>query len=311
MNAWYDAALPDDARAMAHLSAFLATTPDFGLSSSLTTLSSSPSSDDDSAIQAKKQARPKHEIEILHAKHNELQRQLQLLQLLRAPPKPVTPWQARAMRQAEAAQRTLQENSRLKRLVSDQRKVLSALERSLRKCPRLESPSPSYAEDTTLFQHLLQQQFDKMESEWIQRRLYDASAPLRHTTLERSPEDGAIASFRFVAKMSAPLDYKSMAQVFWTHKTGLLGPSCSVHRTIDHNIVYMRELARYADLGVPVMETHDCFGRFLEPGRVVMVWRSLGQGETITPHGADHLVGHRWGWYDAIFELERRVMIGS
>ncbi|KDO21998.1 hypothetical protein SPRG_12857, partial [Saprolegnia parasitica CBS 223.65] len=234
MNTWstYDATLADDddVHAMAHMSAFLATTPDFGLGSSLDTPSSNPSSDDDSATQAKKHARPKHEIEVLHAKHMELQRQLQLLQLLRAPPRPLTPWQARAMRQAEAAQRTLQENSRLKRLVNEQRKVLAALERSLRKCPRLLSRDPTIHtedDDTTPFKRLLQRQYDKMESEWIQRRLYDGTTPLRHTTLERSTEDGAIASFHFVAKMIAPLDYTSMAHVFWTHKTGLLGPSCS------------------------------------------------------------------------------------
>ncbi|EQC28181.1 hypothetical protein SDRG_14006 [Saprolegnia diclina VS20] len=289
----------DEAMCMAHISAFLATTPDFGFGSS-----SSPTSSDTSLsrpsvdnLRSTKRSRPKDEMARLQATHVELERQLQLLQLLRRPQRTLTPWQARARRVAEAAQRSLQENSRLRRLIDDQRKVLDTLERAVTKRPRC-APLDSTSDGSAVAKipQLVLDHYDKMESEWIRRRLYDAKAPLRQMTVERSAVDGTMRSFSMVAKMSAPLDYTSLGDLFWTHKTGFLGPSCTVQHTITDDVVCTRELIHRPDVPELVLETHDCLGRFHEPGRMVMVWRSLSANETITRHGADHLVGHRWGW---------------
>ncbi|EQC28178.1 hypothetical protein SDRG_14003 [Saprolegnia diclina VS20] len=278
------------------MSAFLAPTRDFGLDAS-SSAPSSLSSNDGVVHLTKKRTRPKLEIERLHAKHTELQRQLQLLQLLRPPQRALTPWRARAMRLAEAAQRARQENTRLRSLVDDQRRLLEALKRTVTKRPRLASiESDGQLHVAAKWGLLLQEQYGKMESEWIRRRLYDAVEPLRHTTLERSTKDGAMTRFGFLAKMHAPLDYKSMADLVWTHKPLFLGPSCSVYHTIHTDMVCTRELTHFSDLDIPVLETHDCFGRFLKPDRVVIVWRSLREDEAMVAPNPSHLVGHRCGW---------------
>ncbi|KDO24892.1 hypothetical protein SPRG_09536 [Saprolegnia parasitica CBS 223.65] len=301
----------DEATSMEHISAFLATMSDFGPSSPTTSVDpvpSSPSSDEaPPTINTKKRARrerPKQEIEYLHAKHADLQRQLQLLQLLRAPPKALQPWQERAMRQAEAAQRTLQENSRLKNLVEDQLKVIHTLERILTKRPRLSTfggshidgkhPVLGVANHEVDLEQLLQQQYDKMDSEWIRRRLYDAAAPLKQATLERSA-DGDTIGLGFVAKMKIPLDFQSMADVLWSHKTGLLGPACTVLHAYHPNLVYTQEITPLPDATMPMLETRDGVRRFDEANRVVILWRSIIEDEA-NPHGAGHLIGSRWGW---------------
>ncbi|EQC28179.1 hypothetical protein SDRG_14004 [Saprolegnia diclina VS20] len=293
----------DEATCMAHISAFLATTSDFGLDASAlpTSTHDTPSSPscDEPLLPSKKRSRPKHEIEHLHATHAELERQLQLLQLLRPPSKALGPWQARAIHQAEAAQRSLHENSRLKDLVAEKRKLLDAVERILTKRPRFALTEPSHDEK---MEQRLQLQLDQMDSEWIRRRLYDATPSTRETTIERSAKDGAIVSFGSVAKLVAPLDFESMGELLWAHKASYLGPSCRVQRAAHKNLAYTRELVHIADFSLPALETQDCFRRFVEPDRIVILWRSLSDDEDIALPAAGHLIGHRWGW----LEIERK-----
>ncbi|OQS08026.1 hypothetical protein THRCLA_00003, partial [Thraustotheca clavata] len=150
------------------LSAFLATTSEFA----------EPTEPSCSTRKRRFTDKPKEELQYLRAKQFELAKQLQQLksntQLLCTKDS----WKTRAIDQAQQAHRSRQENSRLKKLVEEQLKVIQALERIVNKKPRLLSFPTSadslwkqailgiHERDDQL-ERLAQYQYDRLDSEWI------------------------------------------------------------------------------------------------------------------------------------------------
>ncbi|OQR82343.1 hypothetical protein ACHHYP_16197 [Achlya hypogyna] len=332
-DAFGDGALVDDAVSVEHISAFLATTTDFGdletfdvadapvtppraASSPATSQDrASASSPDDSdetsqpaAPKKRLRERPKQELEYLRSKHTALEQQLRTLQAAQRMTTTLSePWQARAIDQAQAAQRALQENSRLKGLVEDQIKVVHALERILTKRPRLSAIGSndglwkqailSFDDHAADLEQLMAYQRGRLESEWIRHKIHDATErgeTIKRVLLEGSPGDRHMG-LGYVAVMTMPLDFRSMADIMWEHKTGMLGATCKIVHTYHNDLVYTREDVVLPDARMPVLESRDGIRRYIEADRVVILWRSIVEDQ-YRPHVAGHLVCNRWGW---------------
>ncbi|KDO25184.1 hypothetical protein SPRG_09458 [Saprolegnia parasitica CBS 223.65] len=158
----------NDDTSIESLSDFLATTVDFGLATSTASTS------------RKRRASPKEELTYLRAKHEDLVAQYSALQS--AQPWEETSWKAKALAQAQDAQKARHENESLKATLHESLKLLHALQHVLHKRPKLAHFHIRATEDendlwrrailrTTQrhldLERLMALQYDKLETEWI------------------------------------------------------------------------------------------------------------------------------------------------
>ncbi|OQR88451.1 hypothetical protein ACHHYP_06806 [Achlya hypogyna] len=312
LEVFNDGAAEDAFASIETISAFLSSTVDF----SDPAASSSPSEDigtPPAQVGKRPYQRPKKELEYLRAKHDTLTRQLKRLQERQCSVDDAVllPWKARAVEQAKSAQRALHENARLRELVEDQLSVIQALEKVLNKRPKLvQFPPPDVTWKQAILgttnrladlEQLMQHQLEKLECEWIRHGLHDAQIERKsfHKGFVESREQNANGDTNmgicFVGSKMAPLDFCTMSEIVWWHKTNPTGPNSAVLEAFHPDLVYVREDIVLPDPTMPVMEARTALRKYVLEDRVIIVWRSIVQ-DALQPHNSNNLICNREGW---------------
>ncbi|EQC25960.1 hypothetical protein SDRG_16178 [Saprolegnia diclina VS20] len=321
---------------LSHVSDFLAELGDFAApakpprqpqptaepSSSPSSSSSSPSSTLPTAPTKRMRTTPKEELEYLHSKQRYLLTQLKTLQAAVIVPTDDDPWHKRAQNQAQAAQRALQENVRLKAAYEDQLKMIQALERVFQKKPKLTHPTPKHhdllpwrrymlgvenrEED---LEAILRHQYDKLDTEFIRHKVY----PLRDslvgddtlTTREFVESTADNIVLHLVRCKRWPIDYESFSRILWDFVS--LNVKIPVKNKVDSErlqsfqndtLVYTRHTARTwsEHMDIPPVEGRTASMRFVEKDRVVIVWKSIADDALVPFSDQVHVKDNKAGW---------------
>ncbi|EQC28177.1 hypothetical protein SDRG_14002 [Saprolegnia diclina VS20] len=267
------------------LAAFLAATPAFGPSQ-----------------RKRRYQEPKAEIAYLRTKRDDLLAQLRALQ----PQQDVaalSPWQVRATEQAQLAQRSLQENVRLRGYVQDQLRVIAALENVLAKRPRLAAFASHEADRSVLgalhrestLEQLVQREFDRIDSVYVRHGLYGMLAtatPVRRAYVQSTDD---MLQLSVLTGMIMDFPMAGTADLIWADKTGVK-PNSTVLATIHTDLVYVKEVSSATShAAVPPLEAHMAVRRYTFADRIAIVWRSVLE-DTECPHAAENWVDNRSGW---------------
>ncbi|EQC28175.1 hypothetical protein, variant 2 [Saprolegnia diclina VS20] len=284
----------DAAPSVTDLSAFLASTRDFG--------NETATHNTDGSRKRRVREKTSDEVAYLQSKQRYLLRQLELLRDKHAIPAHAGVWQVRAIEQAQAAERAKQENARLKALVHDQLALARGMERMLLKRPKL-SAFPSMARYGVLgcehratdLRALLQHDYEAIESDHIRFGLHDLTArgtSTRKTFVETTVDDNL--HLHFVRLGNGPFDYAALSNLVWEHMTTKLGPSTERLLYEAPDLVYTKAVITLDDPTMPVLEVRTAARRYDHDGRVVVVWRSIVH-DALLPHAAGHLIDARHG----------------
>ncbi|EQC25961.1 hypothetical protein SDRG_16179 [Saprolegnia diclina VS20] len=272
------------------LSAFLASTTDFG----------------DGAKRAKGgYQRPKEELEYLRRKHDVLTQQLHALHAQQALVPVSSRWAVRAIEQTQLAQRSFLENKRLKEMVEGQLQMISSLQKMLLKHPSLSTFRPSTGLSILGIAHrreevdaLMAYHLERLESEWIRHRLYEAlddESPLNQLTVLEPSSTSPEIRLSYVGSQCMPLDFRTMGDVLWEHKLGDHHPISEILERYNDDLVYVREENELQNSDAPVLESRSIVQRIQQAQRVVMLWRSILE-DRLYPHAPNRLVANRMGW---------------
>ncbi|OQR85676.1 hypothetical protein ACHHYP_11563 [Achlya hypogyna] len=311
------------------VSDFLADLGDFGVEAAgvapvKTTLQpakeSSPSSTSSGSTK-RLRTTPKEELEYLHSKQRYLLGQLHRLQATVAQAPSSDPWQKRAQNQAQAAQRALQENARLKAALEDQLKMIQALERVFQKKPKVVDPTPKHGDllpwrrailgvsnREADIEALLRSQYDKLDTEFIRHHVYQ----LRDTLTDETPVKREFVQsqsdsilLHFVKCKRWPINFVQYSQILWDFvslNTRIQGKvkvdSERLQSFQNDTIVYTRHVANaWIDgIDIPPVEGRTAAMRFVEPDRVVIVWKSIAE-DALVPFMSDrHIRDNKCGW---------------
>ncbi|OQS06567.1 hypothetical protein THRCLA_01388 [Thraustotheca clavata] len=293
----------DESTSIATISEFLSTTIDFcdqtseSASSSIQLASRS--------IRRRLAPNPKEEIKYLQSKHRYLVRELQSLQ-----EKQVValadrnPWKLRAIAQAQAAQRSIQENERLKMLLQDQIKVIEGLEKVIAKRPKnseenLQSKLWRQAILTTEhrmtdLEELMRLQYDRFETEWIRHRMYEAMDTSDFVLKTFVENNGPGMTLNFVHCCPVSLNFVDMAEILWDHMT-LKGTHSTLIHSFHTDLVYLMHSIHLPDKSMPVLSSRIIYRRWIEGDRVIIAWQSI-QEDPLNPHDPNDLIDTRGGW---------------
>ncbi|KDO27953.1 hypothetical protein SPRG_20350 [Saprolegnia parasitica CBS 223.65] len=256
----------------------------------------------------------KQEIDALRAKETDLRATLDMLSKRAELPLNASVWETRAKDQVVAAQKTLQENTFLRNMLQEQLKTINALERVLKKKPKLVlTPQFDHDEwrtwrlgvDSVARDHsmraILSHLHDRMESELIKNSVYDLKDG--HLSLElRTRHNVLWFDFMQCHALDATMDV--VAAGLWAvfcqrvkiPRTSFLDSTGSILHQVDEDTVYTETRS---------VVTHNLFdvaveGRFLiqrivEATRTVFVYRSLLQDD-LFPHSPNGFRDNTLGW---------------
>ncbi|EQC35324.1 hypothetical protein, variant [Saprolegnia diclina VS20] len=289
----------NDDTSIESLSDFLATTVDFGLATSATSTS------------RKRRASPKEELAYLRVKHADLVAQYSALQS--AQPWEESSWKAKALAQAQNAQKARHENESLKTTLHESLKLLQALQHVLHKRPKLAHfPIRETDEENDLWrrailrttqrhsdlERLMALQYDKLETEWIRHGLFDAidtNTPLKSSLVQSAADDNAM-ELHFLRTALCPLPFRAMADLLWDHMTSNVpGTTQELLYAFEPDLVYIRLTTELSDAAMPALESRLAGRRWTEADRVVIAWRSIIE-DRLVPHDDNHLIENRVGW---------------
>ncbi|EQC28171.1 hypothetical protein SDRG_13998 [Saprolegnia diclina VS20] len=247
----------------------------------------------------------KSEIDYLRAKQVELSTELAQLQgRITAIPRDAI-WQRRAYDQAMGAHRALQERAQLQDAVQQQLQQLHALEDEfVVSAKRTKMAPPSVLQQEAVLnandreaalEALLQRQLEKLDSEWVRHRIYDAvdaNAVLQSSHLE--PHDDTVL-LRFLRCEPYTLPSDTMASVLWTHLTQRSPPPGHDAETFHADLAYTRQDSILELPSRPTLESRLACRRWTQKGRTVIAWRSI-LCDAHKPHDPSHLIENAWGW---------------
>ncbi|EQC31633.1 hypothetical protein SDRG_10798 [Saprolegnia diclina VS20] len=229
----------------------------------------------------------------LVAEANALTAQLALLQ--RNPRKRKIPWRDVAIAQANELQMVLHENKRLKEALSEHTRMAHALQKAMVqaqefqleewKCHRLPSDSARWKDG---LQKMLAEDHDHTNSHLIRHGLCDAVSEVESTQVRRHA-DGSVAAIDKLTHVYFPHEsIASLAKVCTELLTTEVGRATIISGTqwqrlqpIDSSLVDDEGILYLSgDAKVPTGPSHGLHGhiaiqRFVEPARVVFVFRSV------------------------------------
>ncbi|EQC25968.1 hypothetical protein SDRG_16186 [Saprolegnia diclina VS20] len=250
--------------------------------------------------------RPKQELEYLHAKHAKLSHTLgEIQKRLASVPAAARPWQARAIEQATVAHRSMQENLRLRDMVTEQLQVIEALERVLAQPKSMAFLSNdavwqlailSSKHRTVHLEKLLDAQCAKREHEWIRYGLHEVRSSCSEMRKVFIETQGSI-SVVFLMSKHVQLPLRDMEDTLWDHMRTGIHDTSSVLETHHPNLVYLSELVTLPDPLMPKLEARMALRRYIDPGSSssLFVWRSIVEDE-LYPFNAAHLIANVKGW---------------
>ncbi|KAF0697880.1 Aste57867_11463 [Aphanomyces stellatus] len=261
----------------------------------------------------------KHEIAYLRAKQDDLQAQLDILRTQALVLEPATVWELRAKDQMQAAQRAKQENAALRTMLQDQLKTAQALERVLKKKPRLEMTPDLSAEewrewrldaDPARRRHAMcaitDHVYAKLESEFIKHGMYDLGAGQSGISVRTQHN---ILWFDYMQCLTWVYPVETMAAFFWAFSCHDLlvgegsmlattGEAIETFESATGPLSYARTETSFS------IHARRCVteGRWLtrkysdeRTGRVVFAYRSI-LDDALHPHADDHLRDNFLGW---------------
>ncbi|KAF0697885.1 Aste57867_11468 [Aphanomyces stellatus] len=260
----------------------------------------------------------KAEIAYLKLKQDDLQNQLDKLKPETMDIQPATSvWEGRAKDQMQAAKKAMRENAVLRTMLQDQLKTTQALERLLKKKPRLEM-SPDFADDEWrewrldtdparrrhAMQSISDHVYHRLESEFIQNGVYDL-APGQSGIVIRSTKMTLALWFNFLQCAVYDVPYEQMQTVAWAIScfempmkgSAMLQSNGEVlERVPGHLLVYLGVTSR-ATVQQHVIWTEGrwIFRMYVETARTVIVYRSI-LDDLLYPHGDGHLRDNLLGW---------------
>ncbi|OQS00225.1 hypothetical protein THRCLA_21718 [Thraustotheca clavata] len=251
---------------------------------------------------------PREELDYLKVKQFELQNQLQKLQLQQTlETTDSDSWKARAIAQAQFAQKAKHENARLKSIVEEQLKMIEGLEHLILKRPKISNlTTDEMLWKQAILGHenryqdllsLMQFQYEKLETEWIRHDLYNylERGDSVHKSFVQGSSDDETMDLNFIRCNSIPLDFRVMADILWEHTSRTIPNVHEVLEVFDPYLVYSREDMEFGHPFMPILEARVAGCRWIEEDRVVFAWRSILEDKLI-PHNERNLIDNRSGW---------------
>ncbi|KAF0697888.1 Aste57867_11471 [Aphanomyces stellatus] len=282
------------------------------------------SSEDSTPVQAstemgppkRKRTTQKQEITYLKAKQRELHDQLDELKQKMTLQAPASVWQVRAKDQKQAAQRATQENMALRSTIQDQLKAVRALERLLKKRPRIEMTPDATSEawrewrlDTDPARRLHSMQaitdhvYEKLETEFIQHGVYDLEDGQSGLTVRTQQN---VLWFDYMQCLTWDIPYTMAQTLMWS--MSLMNPETDWSTTMKQS---GEVLENWDELLKMVYVSARCnaivrdqsfrtegrwlFRLFVEADRTVFVSRSIIE-DALHPHGHDEWRDNLFGW---------------
>ncbi|KAF0697884.1 Aste57867_11467 [Aphanomyces stellatus] len=243
----------------------------------------------------------KEEIMYLKAKQRELVVQLDALTPVvtscEASAVSSSVWEGRAKAQLQAAQKAMRENAALRSMLADQLKTTQALERILKKKPKLEASRPcdphyawrEWRLDTADPARRLEAMhsitihvYEKLDSEFIQSGVFDLAAGQSGLSVRTRQN---VLWFDFVQSSVLEVPYATMQALAWAvacFDTPLTGGSVVLQRINDCHMVYTRTNSTFPSSGF-CTEGRWLTRLFRESNRTVVVYRSLVD-DVLVPH---------------------------
>ncbi|OQR81461.1 hypothetical protein THRCLA_11714 [Thraustotheca clavata] len=257
----------------------------------------------------------KQEIDSLRVKETELLEQLNVLTKKSEVTGNASVWETRAKDQIVAAQKTLYENSMLRNMLQEQLKTIQALERVLKKKPKLtltpqftpdewrtwQLSSDQYTRENSM-RSILAYLYDKMESEMIKNNVYDL---VENTSSLALRTHHNVLWFDFMQYNILDVNIKDAEIALWAIIClDIKIPSAKVKSPQGQPIEYLDENTVYTQTKADVVRSEDdsftvegryLAQRILEENRVVIVYRTIIDDE-LHPHSPSCYRDHAIGW---------------
>ncbi|KAF0697883.1 Aste57867_11466 [Aphanomyces stellatus] len=266
--------------------------------------------------QKRKRTTPKQEITYLRAKQRELHAQLGELRHTMAAQESTSVWEARSKDQMQAAQKALKENTTLRTMLNDQLKTAQALERLLKKRPRIEMTPDATSEawrewrlDTDPARRLHSMQaitdhvYEKLETEFIQHGVYDLEDGQSGLTVRTQQN---VLWFDYMQCVAWDVPYKVAQTIVWsmslvnpeTDWSTTMKPTSEILENWDdpHKIIY---IGAHSNSFVRD-QSFRTEGRwlvrlFVETDRTIVVTRSIVD-DALHPHGHNEWRDNLLNW---------------
>ncbi|EQC31632.1 hypothetical protein, variant [Saprolegnia diclina VS20] len=244
----------------------------------------------DAPIKPKKRIRKRHadEMRYLQATVAELTSQLSVLETKKFDLVAGSKWEHIARRQAEEAQVAIQKNQRLKEALEEQLHLAQSLQKIFAKKTKVEALCDDVYVPCQLsmdpiaraasMRALLNAQYAKLESAFVQYGMVDVAVPYRKTEIINEDAFNRLL-LTHVGAMVAPRPVAATAASIWDFlqlETPVVMPSFMMKRLerVDEDVIYMQFVAFCP--GIPDMRTNYCIGRYADGDRVSIVMRTIG-----------------------------------
>ncbi|OQR88685.1 hypothetical protein THRCLA_10161, partial [Thraustotheca clavata] len=205
---------------------------------------------------------------------------------------PQSKWENIARKQATQAQLAIQKNQRLHEAVEEQLHLAQSLERIFAK--KTKFTIESLCEDTYIpdaltldpiaraarMNALLNQDYEKLESVFIQHGLMEFTEPIRRSDVEDDEKNNRIV-LTFSQAQIAPMNTDIMLEGIWKFlrlEKPIITPNFSMRliEIVDEDTVYF-QFQGYGP-GIPTLHTNFAVKRFREGDKATFVYRAIANG---------------------------------
>ncbi|KDO23782.1 hypothetical protein SPRG_11213 [Saprolegnia parasitica CBS 223.65] len=264
---------------------------------------------DDAPTKPKKRIRKRHadEMRYLQATVADLTSQLSVLEAKKLDLVVCSKWEHIARRQAEEAQVAIQKNQRLKEALEEQLHLAQSLQKIFAKKTKVEALCDDVFVPCHLsmmdpiaraasMRTLLDAQYAKLESAFVQYGMVDMAAPYRRTDI--TDEDAySRLLLTHVGAMVAPRPVAAVAASIWDFlqlETPVVMPSFMMKRLerVDEDVIYMQFVAFCP--GIPDMRANYCIGRYMDGDRMSIVMRTIEIDEPCAHHAVSTGDSSQW-----------------
>ncbi|KAF0723852.1 hypothetical protein Ae201684P_017227 [Aphanomyces euteiches] len=261
----------------------------------------------------------KQEIEYLREKQTELQGRLDQLETNSLLKGPVSVWEARAKNQMAAVQRAIQENTELRNVLQEQLKTAQALERVLKRKPKLELSTDMSAQEWRMLRlgtdrsqrlhamrAITEHVYGMLESEFIKSQIYDLKEGQSGMSVRTV---GTVLWFDFIHSSVVDVEYDIMQSLIWSImcrqidiegdlrvSTKGFSSRGEMLEFIYDNMAYIRADTTIDVKGVKAfMESRWIIRKYVEENRTVFVSRTI-LDDALFPHAPDRMRDNIIAW---------------
>ncbi|OQS02291.1 hypothetical protein THRCLA_05321 [Thraustotheca clavata] len=248
----------------------------------------------------------KEELGKLEVQCLSLQSQLDELLKKQAARQQTNPWQAYAIQEAQAMQKALHENMRLKDQLKVHEKVASSLERIYQKRPKLEQfivdnylckrPILGIHNREEMLEKLMKDHYDELDSQWIRHDMLDAAEQKKSIQKVIVTGEGDAKEILAIKCATAQLNYKEFANIVWKFKQFRRDKKSPANCVFHPDLTYGRDQVDTLYPQIPNMDSRCAVRRYFENNRVVIVWKSIVE-DKLYPHKESQIIEKHQGWF--------------